>query len=50
MRYHMRGEAIADLFGYIGVFYSRSCRHSCRSPVQFLQDWITNQREQKIAG
>ena len=52
-RYATREEAIADLFDYIEVFYNRSRRHSTlgyRSPVQFLQDWITNQHEQKIAA
>jgi len=53
MRYNTRGEAIADLFDYIEVFYNRSRRHSTlcyRSPVQFLQDWITKQHEQKMAA
>lgn len=53
MRYATRQEAITDLFDYIEVFYNRSRRHSTlgyHSPVQFLQDWITNQHEQKIAA
>ena len=48
-----RDEAIADLFDYIEVFYNRSRRHSTlcyRLPIQFLQDWITKQRERKIAA
>ena len=52
-RYARRHEAIADLFDYIEVFYNRSRRHSTlgyHSPVQFLQDWITNQHEQKMAA
>jgi putative transposase len=52
-RYNTRAEAIADLFDYIEVFYNRSRRHSTlsyRSPVQFLQDWITNQHERKMAA
>jgi len=52
-RYATRAAAVADLFDYIEVFYNRSRRHSTlgyRSPVQFLQDWITNQHEQKIAA
>jgi hypothetical protein len=35
-RYATRAQAVADLFD--------------RSPVQFLQDWITSQHEQKIAA
>ena len=52
-RYATRGEAIADLFDYIEVFYNRSRRHSTlgyHSPVQFLQDWITTQHERKMAA
>ena len=52
-RYSTREDAIADLFDYIEVFYNRSRRHSTlgyRSPVQFLQDWITNQHAQKMAA
>jgi len=52
-RYTTRDEAIADLFDYIEAFYNRSRRHSTlgyRSPIQFLQDWITNQHERKMAA
>ena len=52
-RYATRDEAIAALFDYIEVFYNRSRRHSTlgyHSPVQFLQDWITNQYERKMAA
>lgn len=52
-RYATREEAIADLFDYIEVFYNRSRRHSTlgyHSPVQFLQDWIMNQHERKMAA
>ena len=52
-RYATREEAIADLFDYIEVFYNRVRRHSTldyRSPVQFLQDWITNEHERKEAA
>jgi putative transposase len=52
-RYTTREDAGADLFDYIEVFYNRSRRHSTlgyHSPVQFLQDWITNQHERKIAA
>lgn len=52
-RYATRDEAIAGLFDYIEVFYNRSRRHSTLgypSPVQFLQDWITNQYKRKMAA
>ncbi len=52
-RYTTREEAIADLFEYIEVFYNRSRRHSTlqsKSPVQFLQDWISTQHEQNLAA
>jgi len=47
-----RNFVFQDLFDYIEVFYNRSRHHSMigkHSPVQFLQDWITNQHERKIA-
>lgn len=52
-RYATRAEAVTDLFDYIEVFCNRSRRHvtlGYRSPVQFLQDWITAQHEQKITA
>jgi transposase InsO family protein len=51
--YTTRADAVADLFDYIEAFYNRSRRHSTlgyRSPVQFLQNWITTQHERKIAA
>jgi transposase InsO family protein/transposase-like protein len=42
--YATRADAHADLFEYIEVFYNRSHRHSTlgyRSPVRFLEDWIS---------
>lgn len=52
-RYATRDEAIADLFDYIEVFYNRSRRHSTlgyHSPLQFLQDLITNEHKRKMAA
>jgi putative transposase len=52
-RYRTREEATADLFEYIEVFYNRSRRHSAlksKSPVQFLQDWISARHGQNLAA
>lgn len=52
-RYATREAAVADLFDYIEVFYNRSRRHSTldyRSPVAFLQNWITTQHGQRMAA
>ena len=52
-RYETRADATADLSDYIEVFYNRSRRHSTlgyKSPIRFLQDWITTQHEQKTAA
>jgi putative transposase len=52
-RYATRAEATADLFDYIEVFYNRSRRHSTlgyKSPMQFLNDWITTQHGPKLAA
>ncbi len=46
-RYRTHGEATADLFEYIEVFYNRIRRHSSLgfvSPTQFPQDWLTAQQ------
>ena len=48
-RYTTRTQASADLFDYIAVFYNRSRRHSTlgyRSPIQFLQDWLSEHGNQ----
>jgi putative transposase len=52
-RYATRDAATADLFDYIEAFYNRRRRHSTLdyvSPIQFLQNWISNQPEQKLAA
>ncbi len=52
-RYATHGEARADLFDYIEVFYNRSRRHSTLgyvSPTQYLQHWITAQDERILAA
>ena len=40
-------------FEYIEVFYNRSRRHSTlgyKSPMQFLDEWLMAQHEQKMAA
>jgi hypothetical protein len=52
-RYRTHQEAMADLFEYIEVFYSRSRRHSSLgfvSPVQFLQNWLKAQQTEDAAA
>jgi putative transposase len=52
-RYETRAEAMTDLFDYIEPFYNRKRRHSTlgyKSPVQFLQNWISAQREGKLVA
>lgn len=44
---------MAGLFDHIEVFYNRRRRHSTlkgKSPIQFLQDWISTQHEQNLAA
>jgi putative transposase len=52
-RYRTHQDAIADLFEYIEVFYNRTRRHSSLdfvSPVQYLQDWINDQKTRDAAA
>lgn len=47
--YATRADAQADVFEYIEVFYNRSRRHSTLgycSPVQFLENWVSQQADQ----
>ena len=48
-----RAEAHRAVAQFIERWYNRERLHSSlgyRSPVQFLQDWITSQHEQKLAA
>ena len=52
-RYNTRNSAMADLFDYIEPFYNRKRRHSTlgsKSPIQFLQDWISAQHDEKLVA
>ena len=49
-RYATRAEITAETFDYIEVFYNRKRRHSSlgyQSPVQYLEDWLMTEEEQK---
>ncbi len=46
--YRSTEQARAEVFEYIEVFYNRTRRHSTlgsRSPMQFMQDWVTTQHQ-----
>ncbi len=50
LRYTTRSDMTAASFEYIKVFYNRKRLHSTlgyKSPVQFLQDWISSQHGEK---
>ena len=52
-RYATRAKASADAFEYIEVFYNRKRRHSTlgyKSPVQFMEDWISTQHGGKLVA
>jgi len=43
-------ELTAETFDYIEVFFNRRRRHSSlgyQSPVQYLEDWLMTEEEQK---
>jgi len=52
-RYATRQVAEADVFDYIEVFYNRTRRHSTlgyKSPIQFMQSWISAQHGGKLVA
>ena len=49
-RFETRDEVIAMAFEYIEVFYNRKRLHSTlcyKSPMQYLNDWINSQQQEK---
>lgn len=52
-RYSTQAEAKADIFDYIEPFYNRKRLHSTpgfASPINFWNNWIDAQHEQKVAA
>jgi hypothetical protein len=50
IRYATHADMKAPSFEYIEVFYNRKRQHSTlgyRSPIQFLENWISEQHQQK---
>ncbi|EXI92329.1 MAG: putative transposase OrfB [Candidatus Accumulibacter sp. BA-94] len=53
VRYATHAEIKAAAFEYIEVFYNRKRQHSTlgyRSPVQFLENWISEQHQEKLVA
>ena len=52
-RFATRDAMKATAFEYIEVFYNRKRQHSTlgyKSPVQFLENWISEQYQQKLVA
>ena len=52
LRYETRAEMTAMSFEYIEVLYNRKRQHSLlgyKSPIRFLDDWLTAQQKEKLA-
>jgi transposase InsO family protein len=53
VRYATHADMKATSFEYIEVFYNRKRQHSTlgyRSPVQFLENWISEQHQEKLVA
>jgi putative transposase len=53
IRYATHADMKAASFEYIEVFYNRKRQHSTlgyRSPVQFLENWISQQNQEKLVA
>jgi len=53
IRYASHADMKATSFGYIEVFYNRKRQHSTpgyKSPVQFLEYWISAQHRKKLVA
>jgi transposase InsO family protein len=53
IRYATHADMKATSFEYIEVFYNRKRQHSTlgyKSPIQFLENWLTEQRQEKLVA
>ena len=53
VRYATHAQIKATAFEYIEIFYNRKRQHSTlgyRSPVQFLENWIKAQHQEKLVA
>ena len=53
MRYETRSEITAMAFEYIEVLYNRKRQHSTlgyKSPIRFLDDWLSAQQKEKLVA
>jgi len=52
-RFETSGEIKAMAFEYIEVFYNRKRRHSTldyKLPMQYLDDWLNTQQQEKLVA
>ena len=53
IRYATHADMKAASFEYIEVFYNRQRQHSTlgyKSPIQFLESWISEQHQEKLVA
>jgi transposase InsO family protein len=53
IRYATHADMKAESFEYIEVFYNRKRQHSTlgyRSPIQFLENWLSQQQQEKLVA
>ena len=53
LRYETRAEMTVMSFEYIEVLYNRKRQHSTlgyKSPMQFLDDWLSAQQKEKLVA
>ena len=53
IRYATHADMKAASFEYVEVFYNRKRQHSTlgyRSPIQFLEDWLTEEQLEKLVA
>ena len=53
IHYATHADMKATAFEYIEVFYNRKRQHSTlsyRSPIQFLENWLKEQQQEKLVA